>query len=111
MTTTNKEHDMNANKLKPEKRKIQWLEKLENPHCCYCDSQSVRIIRGFTYSGIENLVCEAHLNDLKAKIINDSDIARRMIAAHGIESITDVVPVDPGILKELLCITPPTAEE
>jgi hypothetical protein len=25
-----------------------------------------------------------------------------MIKAHGIESITDVVPVEPGILKELL---------
>lgn len=71
-------------------------------HCCYCDSQSVRLIRGFTYGGIEHFVCEAHLNDLKAKIINDSDVARRMIDAHGIESITDVVPVKPDILKELL---------
>jgi len=71
-------------------------------HCCYCDSKSVRIIRGFTYSGIEHLVCEAHLNDLKAKIIHDSDVARRMIDAHGIESITDVVSVKPDILKELL---------
>jgi len=71
-------------------------------HCCYCDSQSVRIIRGFTYSGIEHLVCSDHLNDLKAKIIHDSDVARRMIDAHGIESITDVVSVKPDILKELL---------
>lgn len=71
-------------------------------HCCYCDSHSVRLIRGFTYSGIEHLVCEAHLNKLKTKIINDSDVARRMIDAHGIESITDVVSVNPDILKELL---------
>jgi hypothetical protein len=47
-------------------------------------------------------VCADHLNDLKAKIIHDSDVARRMIAAHGIESITDVVSVKPDILKELL---------
>lgn len=26
MTTANNQHDMNANKLKTEKRKIQWLE-------------------------------------------------------------------------------------
>ncbi|MBR2305649.1 MAG: hypothetical protein IKA48_00305 [Fibrobacter sp.] len=73
-------------------------------HCCYCDSQSALVIRGFTYSGIEHLVCEAHLNKLKAKISNDSDVARRMIDAHGIESITDVVSVKPEILKELLHI-------
>ena len=76
-------------------------------HCFYCDSQSVRIIRGFTFSGIEHLVCKAHLNDLKAKIIHDSNVARRMIDAHGIESITDVVSVKPGILKELLCTINP----
>ena len=76
-------------------------------HCCYCVSQSVRIIRGFTFSGIEHLVCKAHLNYLNAKIIHDSNVARRMIDAHGIESITDVVSVKPGILKELLCTINP----
>lgn len=47
-------------------------------------------------------MCNAHLNDLKAKIIHDSNVARRMIDAHGIESITDVVSVKPDVLKELL---------
>lgn len=75
-------------------------------HCCYCDSQSVLKIRGFTYSGIEHFVCEVHLNDLNAKIIHDSEVARRMIDAHGIESITDVVPIKPDILKQLLFTTP-----